>query len=134
MDSDSWAGVGLLALAVIAFLIVVAAEAGVVAGVRARALVAPPTSRLEALRQFTQERQATLSALALARNLTLIGITRCHESRVRSAVAHRNAETLGTANHHVEIHLSRGFNQAKRQKITGRNCQGLLLMRNFGNS
>ncbi len=75
MDSDSWAGVGLLALAVIAFLIVVAAEAGVVAGVRARALGAPPTSRLEALRQFTQERQATLSALALARNLTLIGIT-----------------------------------------------------------
>ncbi len=75
MDSDSWAGVGLLALAVIAFLIVVAAEAGVVAGVRARALDAPPTSRLEALRKFTQERQATLSALALARNLTLIGIT-----------------------------------------------------------
>ena len=75
MDSDSWAGVGLLALAVIAFLIVVAAEAGVVAGVRARALDAQPTSRLEALRKFTQERQATLSALALARNLTLIGIT-----------------------------------------------------------
>ncbi len=65
----------MLSLAVIAFLIVVAAEAGVVAGVRARALDAPPTSRLEALRRFTQERQATLSALALARNLTLIGIT-----------------------------------------------------------
>jgi len=75
VDSDSWAGVSLLALAVIAFLIVVAAEAGVVAGVRARALGAPPLSRLEALRRFTQERQATLSALALARNLTLIGIT-----------------------------------------------------------
>ncbi|TEU01012.1 MAG: DUF21 domain-containing protein, partial [Dehalococcoidia bacterium] len=75
MDSDSWAGVSLLALAVIAFLFVVAAEAGVIAGVRARALGAPPTSRLEALRRFTQERQATLSALALARNLTLIGIT-----------------------------------------------------------
>jgi putative hemolysin len=75
VDSDSWAGASLLALTVIAFLFVVAAEAGVIAGVRARALREPPTSRLEALRRFTQERQATLSALALARNLTLIGIT-----------------------------------------------------------
>ena len=75
MDSDSWAGVFLLALAVIAFVVVVAAEAGVIAGVRARALGEPPTSRMEALRRFTQERQATLSALALARNLALIGIT-----------------------------------------------------------
>lgn len=75
MDSDSWAGVFLLALAAIVFMSVVAAEAGVTAGVRARALSEPPTSRMEALRRFTQERQATLSALALARNLTLIGIT-----------------------------------------------------------
>jgi putative hemolysin len=75
VDSDSWAGVSLLALAVIAFLLVVAAEAGVIAGVRARALGEPPASRLEALRRFTQERQATLSALALARNLSLVGIT-----------------------------------------------------------
>ena len=75
MDSDSWAGVFLLTLAVIVFIFVVAAEAGVIAGVRARALGQPAASRLEALRQFTQERQATLSALTLARNLTLIGIT-----------------------------------------------------------
>ncbi len=75
MDSASWAGVFLLVLGVIAFVFVVAAEAGVVAGVRARALGEPPRSRMEALRRFTQERQATLSALALARNLTLIGIT-----------------------------------------------------------
>ena len=75
MNSESWAGVFLLALAVIVFVLVVAAEAGVIAGVRARALGEPPTSRMEALRRFTQERQATLSALALARNLALIGIT-----------------------------------------------------------
>jgi CBS domain containing-hemolysin-like protein len=65
----------LLVLAVIAFMFVIAAEAGVIAGVRERALGEPPTSRMEALRRFTQERQATLSALALARNLALIGIT-----------------------------------------------------------
>ncbi len=75
MDSQAWAGVAILALAVIVFVSVIAAEAGVIAGVRARALGEPPTSRMEALRRFTQERQATLSALALVRNLTLIGIT-----------------------------------------------------------
>jgi CBS domain containing-hemolysin-like protein len=75
VDSDSLAGVALLALAVIVFIFVVAAEAGVIAGVRSRALGEPPTSRMEALRRFTRERQATLSALALARNLTLVGIT-----------------------------------------------------------
>jgi putative hemolysin len=88
VDSDSWAGVGLLALAVIAFMFVVAAEAGVVAGVRARALGEPPTSRLEALRRFTQERHATLSALALARNLTLIGITAITVSLVLEESGH----------------------------------------------
>ena len=65
----------LLVLAVIIFMFVVAAEAGVIAGVRERALSETPTSRMEALRRFTQERHATLSALALARNLALIGIT-----------------------------------------------------------
>jgi len=75
VDSESWAGVFLLALAVIVFVFVVAAEAGVIAGVRARALGEPPTSRMEALRRFTRERQATLSALALARNVALIAIT-----------------------------------------------------------
>jgi CBS domain containing-hemolysin-like protein len=65
----------LLALGVIVFVFLVAAEAGVIAGVRARALGEPPVSRMEALRRFTQERQATLSALALARNFALIGTT-----------------------------------------------------------
>jgi len=75
VDSEAGAGVAILALAAIVFVLVVAAEAGVIAGVRARALGEPPTSRMEALRRFTRERQAALSALALARNLTLVGIT-----------------------------------------------------------
>ncbi len=61
--------------AIIGFTFVVAAEAGVIAGVRARALKEPAESRLEALRRFSQERQVTLSSLALARTLTLVGIT-----------------------------------------------------------
>ena len=61
--------------AIITFVFVVAAETGVIAGVRARALREPAESRLEALRRFSQERQVTLSSLALARNLTLVGVT-----------------------------------------------------------
>ncbi len=75
MDSDSWLGVLLLAAGLIVFVFVVAAEAGVIAGVRARALEEPVRSRLEALRRYAQERQVTLSSLALARNLALVGVT-----------------------------------------------------------
>ncbi len=75
MDSESWSGVVVLAAGLIGFVFVVAAEAGVIAGVRARALREPAESRLDALRRFSQERQRTLSALALARNLTLVGVT-----------------------------------------------------------
>ncbi len=75
MVSDIWPGVLLLAAAIIAFTFVVAAEAGVAAWVRAQALKEPAETRIEALRRFSQEQQVTLSSLALARNLTLIGIT-----------------------------------------------------------
>lgn len=75
MDNTVWPGVLLLLAAVTAFILVVAAEAGVIAGVRARALREPAESRLDALRRFSQERQLSLSCLALARNLSLIGIT-----------------------------------------------------------
>lgn len=75
MDSETWPGLAVLALAVLAFVFVVAAEAAVIAGLRARAMEEPTGSRLEALRRYAQERQATLSSLALARNLTLVGIT-----------------------------------------------------------
>ena len=75
MDSDTWPGVALLVAGLIVFMFVVAAEAGVIAGVRARAMEEPAVSRLEALRRYARERQVTLSSLALARNLTLVGVT-----------------------------------------------------------
>src|SRR5712691_1486218 len=75
LDSDIWPGVLLLALGIIAFIFVVAAEAGVIAGVRERALREPAESRVDTLRRFYQERQLTLSSLALARNLALVGVT-----------------------------------------------------------
>jgi CBS domain containing-hemolysin-like protein len=75
MDSEALAGIGLLILGVIAFVLVVAAEAGVIVGVRERAMREPAESRLDALRRFYHERQVTLSSLAFARNLALVGIT-----------------------------------------------------------
>ena len=75
MDNENWPGVILLVAGVISFVFVVAAEAGVIAGVRERALREPEESRLEALRRFSQERQVTLASLALARNLILISVT-----------------------------------------------------------
>jgi putative hemolysin len=75
VDSDSWAGVAFLALAVVALMFVVAAEAVVIAGVRSRAQSEESSSRMEALRRFAVERQATLAALALARNLALVAVT-----------------------------------------------------------
>ena len=75
MDSDTVPGLILLALGIIAFVLLIAAEAGVIAGVRERALREPAESRLDALRRFYQERQLTLSSLALARTLALVGVT-----------------------------------------------------------
>lgn len=75
MDSEALAGSGLLILGIIAFLLVVAAEAGVIVGVRERAMREPAESRLDALRRFYHERQVTLSSLAFARNLALVWIT-----------------------------------------------------------
>jgi CBS domain containing-hemolysin-like protein len=75
VDSEALAGSGLLILGVIAFVLVVAAEAGVIVGVRERAMREPAESRLEALRRFYHERQVTLSSLAFARNLALVGLT-----------------------------------------------------------
>lgn len=68
-------GVILLVLSVIAFMFLTAAEAGVIVGVRERAAREPAESRVDALRRFYQERQLTLSSLALARNLALVGVT-----------------------------------------------------------
>ncbi|HET9476697.1 MAG TPA: hemolysin family protein [Dehalococcoidia bacterium] len=75
MDSEALAGTSLLVVGIFAFVVVVAAEAGVIVGVRERAMREPAESRLEALRRFYHERQVTLSALAFARNLALVWIT-----------------------------------------------------------
>jgi CBS domain containing-hemolysin-like protein len=75
MSSENLAGISLLAVATVAFLLVVAAEAGVIVGVRERAMREPAESRLDALRRFYHERQVTLSTLAFARNMAVVGIT-----------------------------------------------------------
>ena len=75
MNSDSIVSLVFLLLGVGVFILVVAAEAGVIAGVRERALREPAESRAQTLRRFYQERQLTLSSLALARNLSLVGVT-----------------------------------------------------------
>jgi CBS domain containing-hemolysin-like protein len=75
VDSEIVPGAVVLVLGLIAFVLLVAAEAGVIAGVRERALREPAESRVDALRRFYQERQLTLSSLAFARNLALVGST-----------------------------------------------------------
>ncbi len=75
MDSDTIIGVILLALGLLTLVLLAAAEAGVIAGVRERALKERAESPVEALRRFYQERQLTLSALALARILASVGVT-----------------------------------------------------------
>jgi putative hemolysin len=75
MDNDSLIALVFLVLGIIVFIMVVAAEAGVIAGMRERALREPAESRVDALRRFYHERQLTLSSLTLARNLALVGVT-----------------------------------------------------------
>jgi CBS domain containing-hemolysin-like protein len=75
VDSDTTIAIIFLILGVLAFILVVAAEAGVIAGMRERAMREPAESRVDALRRFYHERQLTLSSLTLARNLALVGTT-----------------------------------------------------------
>jgi len=75
MDSDTIVASVLLAVGLIALILFSAAEAGVIAGVRERALKEPTESPVEALRRFYHERQLTLSSLALARNLASVEVT-----------------------------------------------------------
>jgi CBS domain containing-hemolysin-like protein len=75
VDSDTLIAVLMLIAGIVVFIMVVAAEAGVIAGMRERALREPAESRVDALRRFYHERQLTLSSLTLARNLALVGVT-----------------------------------------------------------
>lgn len=75
MDSDSLSALIVLIAGVIAFILLIAAEAGIVAGVRERAMREPAESRIDALKRFYHERQLTLSSLAFARSVALVGVT-----------------------------------------------------------
>jgi CBS domain containing-hemolysin-like protein len=75
MDSSTIAAIVVLAIGIVTLVLIGAGEAGVIAGVRERVLREPAESRVEALRRFYQERQLTLSALTLARNLASVAVT-----------------------------------------------------------
>lgn len=75
MNSDTIIGIVVLVSGLVMFVMLGAAEAGVIAGVRARVKSEPEESRVDALRRFYQERQLTLSTLALARNLASVAVT-----------------------------------------------------------
>ena len=77
VDSSSLAGLGLLFAALAFFALVVAAEARVVAGLQAKMQVASDRqdSRFNLIKRYGEQRQLTLSALALARTAALIAIT-----------------------------------------------------------
>jgi putative hemolysin len=75
MDSNTLVAVIVLVIGIVTLILLGAAEAGVIAGVRERALREPAESRVEALRRFYQERQVTLSSLSLARNLASVAVT-----------------------------------------------------------
>ncbi len=75
MDSSGLVAAVVLAAGVLTLILIGAGEAGVIAGVRERALREPAETRVEALRRFYQERQVTLSTLSLARNLASVGVT-----------------------------------------------------------
>ena len=75
MDSDTLAALIFLAIGITVFILVVAAEAGVIATVREHAMREPAESRVDALRRFYHQRQLTLSSLTFARNLALVGVT-----------------------------------------------------------
>jgi CBS domain containing-hemolysin-like protein len=75
VDSDSLSALIVLIACVIAFILLIAAEAGIVAGVRQRAMREPAESRIDALKRFYHERQLTLSSLAFARSVTVVGVT-----------------------------------------------------------
>ncbi len=75
MDSETIVGLAALAVGIATLILLGAAEAGVIAGVKERALREPTESPVDALQRFYQERQLTVSSLALARNIVSVAIT-----------------------------------------------------------
>ncbi|MFQ5879308.1 MAG: hemolysin family protein [Dehalococcoidia bacterium] len=77
MDSDSWAGLGLLLGAVVLLVAAVGAEAwlAIITSVRLRGMASKGVTSASILLRYLQDRQATLAAIALARSLGLVGVT-----------------------------------------------------------
>lgn len=74
MSSDTIIAIVVLAVGLVTLILLGAAEAGVVSGVRERVLREPEESRAKALHRFYEERQVTLASLALARNLASVAV------------------------------------------------------------
>ncbi|HXG35430.1 MAG TPA: hemolysin family protein [Dehalococcoidia bacterium] len=100
MDNEVWPGIVLLIAALGLLAFAVAAEAAIIARFRSQATDRRGRSRLEALQQYVLERQLTLSSLALARNLAIVGITAIAVFLVIDASGHNwlalMAAALGT--------------------------------------
>lgn len=75
MSSDTIIALVVLAAGIVTLVLLAAAEAGVISGVRERVLREPEESRAKALHRFYEERQLTLATLALARNLASVAVT-----------------------------------------------------------
>jgi CBS domain containing-hemolysin-like protein len=74
MSSDTLIAIIVLSVGLLTLVLLGAAEAGVIAGVRERVLREPAESRAQALHRFYEERQLTLATLALARNLASVAV------------------------------------------------------------
>jgi CBS domain containing-hemolysin-like protein len=75
MSSDTIIALVVLGVGIVTLILLAAAEAGVISGVRERVLREPEESRAKALHRFYEERQLTLATLALARNLASVAVT-----------------------------------------------------------
>lgn len=75
MSSDTLIAIIVLAIGLVTLILLGAAEAGVISGVRERVMREPEESRAKALHRFYEERQLTLATLALARNLASVAVT-----------------------------------------------------------
>lgn len=75
MSSDTIIALVVLGVGLVTLILLSAAEAGVISGVRERVLREPEESRAKALHRFYEERQLTLATLALARNLASVAVT-----------------------------------------------------------
>jgi putative hemolysin len=77
LDGDSWLGIVVIAASAVLLFVVAASEAAIIyiSRSRARVLMVDATSRTESLRRYMEERQRTLSALNLGRNLAVVAGT-----------------------------------------------------------